>query len=69
MYPADLGAHLFSATNLSLTLESASNTNLITVHGSVQLHRIAPNAVSCGPVCYHSNVIVHRSGTLSAASE
>jgi hypothetical protein len=58
-----------SNVKVSVTLESASDTNLITARGSVQLHKFAPNGVSCGPVCYHSSVEVHLSGTLSAVGE
>jgi hypothetical protein len=53
---------------VSLTLESASNTNLTTAQASVRLHRFAPNGVSCGPVCYESEVTVNRGGTISAGS-
>lgn len=57
-----------SHVTVSITLESAGQTSLLTAHGLARLHRIAPNGVRCGPVCYQAGVAVHSSGILSAAS-
>jgi hypothetical protein len=50
---------------VSITLETASHTKLVSAGGSIRLHKNAPNGVACGPVCYQANVTVHSNGTLT----
>jgi hypothetical protein len=50
---------------VSITLETASHTKLVTAGGSVRLRKNAPNGVACAPVCYEANVTVHPNGTLT----
>jgi hypothetical protein len=50
---------------VSITLETANHTKLVSAGGSVRLRKNAPNGVACGPVCYQANVTVHSNGTLT----
>lgn len=50
---------------VSVTLETASHTRLVSADGSIRLRKTAPNGVACGPVCYQASVTVHPNGTLT----
>jgi hypothetical protein len=52
---------------VSITLETASHTKLVTAGGPVRLRKNAPNGVACGPVCYEAKVTVQPNGTLIVA--
>ena len=63
---SNLGPHAAGTEQVSITLESASQAQLIAIRAPVHFGKNAPNGVKCGPVCYQAQVTVHPDGTLTA---